>query len=94
MKSHQPADCPPLHSFEPKKDHYGFYCSLATGQICCIRSEQNLCTSRHAAEPEVSDTSLTIAADTFCRQKAFHDFELFRQFKQRIADKQTVNMAW
>lgn len=41
---------------------------------------------------EVSDTSLTIAADTFLQTKAFHDFELFRQFKQRIADKQTVDV--
>lgn len=40
---------------------------------------------------EIADSSLTVAADSFLLTPAFRSFELFRNFKQRIADGGTVN---
>lgn len=40
---------------------------------------------------EISDSVLTVAADSFLLTPAFRNFELFRHFKQRIADGGSVN---
>lgn len=40
---------------------------------------------------EISETSLTVAADSFLLTPAYKNFETFRSFKQRIADGEVVN---
>lgn len=41
---------------------------------------------------EVSDSTLTIAADTFLLTKTYRDFIAFRQFKQRMADGEKIDI--
>jgi predicted choloylglycine hydrolase len=40
---------------------------------------------------EISDSNLTIAADSFLLTVAYRNFENFRKFKQRIADGDSIN---
>lgn len=40
---------------------------------------------------EICDSSLTIAADTFLLTRQFRNFELFRTYRQRLANKEAVD---
>ena len=61
------------------------------GQFVCYDLKKVFSLAGMKQDKEICDTSLTIAADSFLLTKQFKDFEKFREYKQQIANGDSID---
>ncbi|MDH7463822.1 C45 family autoproteolytic acyltransferase/hydrolase [Chitinophagaceae bacterium 26-R-25] len=62
------------------------------GQFVCYDLNKVFAMHGMKENHEIVDSALTVPADSFISTSAFKDFVLYRSYKQRVADKESINI--
>jgi hypothetical protein len=62
------------------------------GQFVCYDLNKVFAMHGMTENHEIVDSALTVSADSFITTSAYKDFVLYRSYKQRVADKENINV--